>query len=73
MDVAGRLDRRIVVEQGVDAREIEVSVLGNDEPIASVAGEVVPAGRVLRLQRQVRRRHCRADRPGADSMATSLG
>jgi D-alanine-D-alanine ligase len=35
-------DRRIVVEQGLDARELEVSVLGNDEPIASVAGEIVP-------------------------------
>src|SRR5690606_23204135 len=29
---------------GVDAREIEMSVLGNDDPIASVAGEVVPLG-----------------------------
>ncbi|MFQ5410096.1 MAG: D-alanine--D-alanine ligase family protein [Anaerolineales bacterium] len=39
---AARWDRRIVVEQGIDAREIEVSVLGNDDPVASVAGEVVP-------------------------------
>jgi len=31
------------VEQGVDAREIEISVLGNDDPIASVAGEIVPS------------------------------
>lgn len=37
-------DRRIVVEQGISAREIEVSVLGNDEPEASVPGEVVPSG-----------------------------
>lgn len=41
--LAARYDRRIVVEQGVDARELEVSVLGNDEPIASVAGEIVPS------------------------------
>jgi len=40
---ACRYDRRIVVEQGIPAREIEVSVLGNDEPEASVPGEVVPA------------------------------
>ena len=40
---AARYDRKLVVEAGVDAREIEVSVLGNDEPIASVPGEVVPA------------------------------
>ena len=42
MATAARFDRRIVVEAGVDARELEVSVLGNDEPVASVAGEVVP-------------------------------
>ena len=35
-------DRRIVVEEGIDGRELEISVLGNDEPIASVAGEIVP-------------------------------
>ena len=39
---AGRYDTKIVVEQGVSAREIEVSVLGNHEPRASVPGEVVP-------------------------------
>ena len=44
MDLAAHHDRRIVVEQGVDAREIELAVLGNDEPIASVAGEVRPQG-----------------------------
>lgn len=41
MELASRLDRRIVVEKGVNARELEVSVLGNDAPIASVVGEVV--------------------------------
>ena len=39
---AARYDRRIIVEQGVDAREFEVAVLGNDEPEASVVGEIVP-------------------------------
>lgn len=39
---AGKHDRKIIIEQGVDARELEVSVLGNDEPIASVVGEIVP-------------------------------
>ncbi|EQD45016.1 D-alanyl-alanine synthetase A, partial [mine drainage metagenome] len=34
-------DRRIVVEQGIDAREIECGVLGNDHPQASVVGEVL--------------------------------
>jgi D-alanine-D-alanine ligase len=41
--IAARYDRRIVVEKGIDARELEISVLGNDEPIASVAGEIVPS------------------------------
>jgi D-alanine-D-alanine ligase len=38
---AARLDRRIIVEEGIDAREIEVSVLGNEEPEVSVPGEIV--------------------------------
>jgi D-alanine-D-alanine ligase len=42
MALAARYDRKLVVERGIEAREIEVSVLGNDEPIASVPGEVVP-------------------------------
>ena len=36
-------DRKVIVEQGVEAREIEVSVLGNDEPIASIPGEIIPS------------------------------
>lgn len=40
---ASRYDRRILVERGIHAREIEVSVLGNDDPIASVPGEVIPS------------------------------
>ncbi|TMC31003.1 MAG: D-alanine--D-alanine ligase [Chloroflexi bacterium] len=41
--LAASFDRKLVVERAVDARELEVSVLGNDEPQASVVGEVVPA------------------------------
>ncbi|HLJ68167.1 MAG TPA: D-alanine--D-alanine ligase family protein [Chloroflexota bacterium] len=40
IDVALRYDRRVIVEQGVDAREIECSVLGNDAPLVSVPGEI---------------------------------
>jgi D-alanine-D-alanine ligase len=40
---AALFDRRLLVEQGIDAREIECSVLGNDDPIASIAGEIVPS------------------------------
>jgi D-alanine-D-alanine ligase len=43
MREAARYDRRILVEQGIDARELEVAVLGNDEPIASIVGEIVPS------------------------------
>ena len=47
IEEAAKFDRKIVIEQGVGgkngkAREIECSVLGNDEPVASVPGEIVP-------------------------------
>jgi D-alanine-D-alanine ligase len=42
LDEASLHDRKMLVEVAVDAREIEVSVLGNDEPLASVPGEIVP-------------------------------
>jgi D-alanine-D-alanine ligase len=41
--LAANFDRKLLVERAVDARELEVSVLGNDEPQASVVGEIVPA------------------------------
>lgn len=41
---AARYDRKLIVEEAVPtAREIEVSVLGNDDPIASVPGEIIPS------------------------------
>src|SRR6267154_2176818 len=48
IDEAAKFDRKIVIEEGVGgkknkAREIECSVLGNDKPAASVAGEIVPS------------------------------
>jgi len=42
VDLAFRYDDRILIEEGVDARELECAVLGNEEPRASVVGEVVP-------------------------------
>src|SRR5712691_9746270 len=41
--LASSFDRKLLVERAVEARELEVSVLGNDEPQSSVVGEVVPA------------------------------
>ena len=44
MEVAGSFDRKIVVEAAVPAaRELECAVLGNDDPEASVVGEVIPS------------------------------
>lgn len=44
IDLAAGYDRKIVIEQGVpEAREIEVAVIGNDEPEASVPGEIIPS------------------------------
>jgi D-alanine-D-alanine ligase len=39
--LAARYDRKIIVEEAVDAREIECAVIGNDEPEASLPGEYV--------------------------------
>ena len=44
MELALQFDRKIVIEAAVpDAREIECAVLGNDEPRASVPGEIIPS------------------------------
>jgi len=42
LELAAEYDRKIIVEQAVDGREIEVAVLGNDEPLASIPGEIIP-------------------------------
>ncbi|MCL6458162.1 MAG: D-alanine--D-alanine ligase [Gorillibacterium sp.] len=39
--LAFKYDRKVIVEENVDAREIEVAILGNDDPLASVAGEII--------------------------------
>jgi len=45
IDLAASYDRKILIEEGLEeVREIECGVLGNDEPRASVVGEVKPAG-----------------------------
>ncbi|MFN2222430.1 MAG: D-alanine--D-alanine ligase family protein, partial [Candidatus Promineifilaceae bacterium] len=42
LNEAAAFDRRLIVEQGINGRELEVSVLGNDQPVASVVGEIKP-------------------------------
>jgi len=41
INVAAEYDRKIIIEQGINCRELECAVLGNDEPIVSVVGEVI--------------------------------
>ena len=41
IDLAARYDRKIIVEEGLDAREIECAVIGNDDPEASQPGEYI--------------------------------
>ncbi|MGB9178389.1 MAG: D-alanine--D-alanine ligase family protein, partial [Pyrinomonadaceae bacterium] len=41
IELAARYDRKVIVEEGVDAREIECAVMGNEEPEASLPGEYV--------------------------------
>ena len=41
IELAARYDRKIIVEEGLDAREIECAVIGNDAPEASLPGEYV--------------------------------
>jgi D-alanine-D-alanine ligase len=42
MDLAAEFAQKILVERAIRGREIEVSVLGNEEPKASIPGEIVP-------------------------------
>ena|SRR3990167_3977190 len=44
MDLAAKYDRKIIIEAGIDgAREIEIAILGNQQPKASIAGEIFSA------------------------------
>lgn len=41
--LAAQYDRKVIVERGLDARELECSVLGNEDPVASVPCEIIPS------------------------------
>ena len=43
MRIAAHEDGRIVIEEAIDGHEVECAVLGNDHPVASVVGEILPA------------------------------
>ena len=40
---AGKFDRRLIIEEGMNIREVETAVIGNDEPVAAVVGEIIPS------------------------------
>jgi len=50
LDRAFGFDRRVLVEQGLTARELEVAVLGGDDPFVSVPGEILVAGEFYDFQ-----------------------
>ncbi len=43
INIAAEYDRTIIIERGINCRELECAVLGNDEPIVSVVGEIIPS------------------------------
>lgn len=40
---ACKYDRKVIIEENINCREVECSVLGNDDPTASVVGEIIPS------------------------------
>ena len=43
LNKAAEYDRKILVEKAIDARELECAILGNEQPLASIVGEIIPA------------------------------
>lgn len=43
LEFAAEYDYKVVIEQGVNAREIELAVLGNEEPTVTIPGEIIPS------------------------------
>ena len=43
-DLAFKYDKRLIIEEAINAREVEAAVLGNEHPEAAVLGEIVPSG-----------------------------
>jgi len=64
LDLASEFAMKILVERAVSAREIEVSVLGNHDPKASIPGEIVPHREFYDYHREVSGRRNGADHSG---------
>jgi D-alanine-D-alanine ligase len=50
---AAKYDRKVLVEEFIDGREVECAVLGNDDPIASTVGEVVPCNEFYFIRQSI--------------------
>jgi len=71
IDRALRYDDRALVEEGIDAREIECAVLGNEDPRASVPGEVIPGREFYDYDDKYREDNARFVIPAAISPAVN--
>jgi len=71
IDHACDFDRKVLVEQGVDARELECAVLGNDEPVTSVVGEIIPANDFYDYEAKYQDQSSRTEAPAAIDEALS--
>ena len=60
---SARYDRKVLIEKGIDAREIECAILGNDDPVASVIGEVLSAGDFYDYEAKYIRKESRIEIP----------
>jgi len=60
---SARYDRKVLIEKGIDAREIECAILGNGEPVASVTGEVISAGEFYDYEAKYIRKESRTEIP----------
>ena len=65
VDLAFGYDNKIIIEKAIAMREIEVSVMGNDEIMVSAPGELLPVQGILRLRGQVPGRQDAVPHPGA--------
>lgn len=60
---SAQYDRKVLIEKGIDAREIECAILGNDAPAASVTGEVLSAGEFYDYEAKYVREESRLEIP----------
>ena len=60
---SARYDRKVLIEKGIDAREIECAILGNDDPMVSVTGEVFSAGEFYDYEAKYVREESRLEIP----------